>query len=117
MARDVGFVKRESKLTGHLFMVVFTFAMNTYGTPTLAQLVDLLKLVALVKIRREGFFQRINEEAVLFFQAMLSQVLKVKVSNLLDLDIIDVFNRLIILDSTVFQLPPELAKHFRCVVH
>lgn len=113
IARDVGFVKRKSKLTGHLFMVVFTFAMNTYGTPTLAQLVDLLKLVANVKIKREGFFQRIKEEAVLFFQAMLSQVLKVKVSDLLDLDILDVFNRLIILDSTVFQLPPELAEHFR----
>ena len=113
IARDVGFVKRKSKLTGHLFMVVFTFAMNTYGTPTLAQLVDLLKFVANVNIKREGFYQRIKDEAVDFFQAMLSQVLKVKVSELLKLDILDAFNRLIILDSTAFQLPPELAEHFR----
>ena len=113
IARNTGFVKRKSKLTGYLFLVVFTFAMNTYGTPTLKQLVGLLKLVALVKIKREGFYQRIKEEAVVFFQKMLSEAVKINVSKVLDVNILNVFERVIILDSIVFQLPEELAEYFR----
>ena len=43
-ARQTGFVKRESKLTGHLFMTIFTFGMGLYGTPSLNELVGLLNM-------------------------------------------------------------------------
>ncbi len=39
-ARETDFVQRESKLTGHLFLSVFTFGMSIYGTPTLEQLLE-----------------------------------------------------------------------------
>jgi len=38
LARKSGFVERESKLTGHLFLSVFTFGMSIYGTPSLNDL-------------------------------------------------------------------------------
>ncbi len=72
IAKKTGLVKRKSKLTGHLFLTIFTFGMNIYSSPTLNQLVGLLDLVAAVDISRQAFFNRIKPEAVAFFSHMLS---------------------------------------------
>ncbi len=40
-ARETKFVQRESKLTGHLFLITYTFAMSIYANPTLEQLTAL----------------------------------------------------------------------------
>jgi len=113
-ARETGFVKRESKLTGHLFLTVFTFGMSLYGTPSLNELVGLLKLVAPeLEMSREGLYQRINEEAVKFFEAMLSLVIKLEVPSELELTVLSAFKRILIFDSTAFQLPETLAPYFK----
>ncbi len=113
-AYQTGFVKRKSKLTGHLFLTIFTFGMSLYGTPTLNQLVGLLKLVVPEKeLSREGFHQRINEEAVKFFEAMLSMVIKLEVPRELELEILAAFKRILIFDSTAFQLPESLVAYFK----
>jgi hypothetical protein len=73
LARGSGFVERESKLTGHLFLSVFTFGMSIYGTPSLTDLVGLLNLVVpQLDLTRQGLHERINEEAVAFFEKTLS---------------------------------------------
>jgi len=67
LARETGFVERESKLTGHLFLSVFTFGMSIYGTPSLNELVGLLNLVVpQLDLTRQSLHERINEEAVTF---------------------------------------------------
>jgi len=107
-------VKRESKLTGHLFLTVFTFGMSLYGTPSLNELVGLLKLVAPeLEISREGLYQRINDEAVRFFESLLSVVGKLEVPGDLELPVLAGFKRILIFDSTAFQLPETLAPYFK----
>jgi len=113
-ARETGFVQRESKLTGHLFLTVFTFGMSLYGTPSLNELVGILKLVAPeLEISREGLYQRLTEEAVKFFEAMLAAVIKLEVPGELELTILAAFKRILIFDSTAFQLPESLAPYFK----
>ncbi len=113
-ARSTGFVKRESKLSGHLFLTVFTFGMSMYGTPTLTQLLGLLKLVVPeLELSREGLHQRINEGAVKFFESMLSLAIELEVPTELELEIVTAFTRILIFDSTAFQLPETLAPYFK----
>ena len=40
-ARETKFVQRQSKLTGHIFLITYTFAMSIYANPTLEQLTTL----------------------------------------------------------------------------
>ena len=113
-ARKSGFVQRQSKLTGHLFLTIFTFGMSLYGTPTLNQLVGLLTLIVPeVELQREGLHQRINEQAVEFFEAMLSLAIKLTVPHELDLQLLASFQRILLFDSTSFQLPPTLTPYFK----
>src|SRR5262245_6076662 len=72
-ARETEFVERESKLSGHLFLTVFTFGISIYGTPSLNDLVGLLSLIAPhLEITRQGLHERINACAVAFFEKMLA---------------------------------------------
>jgi hypothetical protein len=117
LARESGFVERESKLTGHLFLSVFTFGMSIYGTPSLNELVGLLNLVVpQLDITRQGLHERINEEAVAFFEKMLSLAISLELPARLSQAVAALcprFKRLLIFDSTSFQLPEELAHYFR----
>jgi len=117
LACETGFVERESKLTGHLFLTIFTFGMSLYGTPSLNELAGLLNLVVPeLKISREGFHQRITKAAVAFFEKMLAQSLALELPQRLCQEIHALqthFRRIRLIDSTSFQLPPELASYFR----
>jgi hypothetical protein len=114
VARDSNFVERESKLTGHLFLAIFTFGMTIYGNPTLEELIGLLHLVMpKLKYTREALHQRIDEDAVTFFEGMLSLELKLTIPESFDLDILSDFNRVLIQDSTSWELPENLAKFFK----
>jgi hypothetical protein len=114
-ARSTGFVERESKLTGFLFLSVFTFGMSIYGTPSLEQLIGLLnKIVPGLTISRQGLHERINEKAVEFFEYMLSVALELQIPRTLNIKgILKNFERVLILDSTSFELPENLAEVFK----
>lgn len=113
IARLTGFVQRSSKLTGTIFLSIFTLGMNMYQRPSITQLLGLLKtLHPDFEISREGFQQRINESAVTFFEFMLSQAINISVKEV-DLNILSCFKRVLILDSTIIELPDELAYLFK----
>ena len=114
VARDSNFVERESKLTGHLFLSVFTFGMTIYGNPSLEDLIGLLHLVKpKLKYTREALHQRIDEDAVKFFEEMLSLELKLVIPKSFDLEILSFFKRVLIQDSTSFELPEKLSNFFK----
>ncbi len=114
-ARETKFVQRESKLTGHIFLITYTFAMSIYANPTREQLTALLDKV-LVKfqkdISRVGLHQRINEYAVTFFEAMLSQAIDINLPPSQTLKSLQQFAEIILVDSTSFQVPANLAHLF-----
>lgn len=113
IARLTEFVQRNSKLNGTIFLAIFTLAMNLYQRPSLNQLLGLLKVVLPeFEITRGGFQQRINEYAVTFFEFMLSQTINISVKQI-DLNLLTRFKKVLILDSTVIELPEELATLFK----
>ncbi len=115
-ARHTKFVQRQSKLTGHIFLVTFTFAMSLYENPTLEQLTALLDQVLSEfdeEIQRVSLHQRINTYAVEFFQAMLAQAISLNLPSAQTLNFLKQFKEVILLDSTSFQVPANLAHLFR----
>jgi len=115
-ARETKFVQRESKLTGHIFLITYTFAMSIYANPTLEQLTALLDQVLDrfdEEISRVSLHQRINEYAVQFFEAMLAQAIRINLPPAQRLKILEQFVEVIIVDSTSFQVPANLAHLFK----
>jgi hypothetical protein len=114
IAKETEFVQKESKLTGHLFLSLFVFAVSIHGNPTLEQLIGLLcTYLEGFKISRPGLYKRINEKAVVFFEKILSWALAMAIPEILKLNIPQAVKRILILDSTKFQLPDELAIYFQ----
>lgn len=113
IARLTGFVQRNSKLTGTIFLSIFTLGMNIYQRPSLTQLIGLLKIIIPdLEISREGFHQRINQYAVTFFEFMLSQAINISIKEV-DLNLLINFKRVLIIDSTMIELPKELEEVFK----
>ena len=113
IAKETGFVKRASKLTGTMFLSIFTLAMNIYEKPSLIQLTGLLNiLIPDLKITREGLHQRINKQAVKFFEYMLSYYINISIKDI-DIKILSNFNRILIIDSTIIELPNKLFDVFK----
>lgn len=115
LARETKFVQRTSKLTGHIFLITYTFAMSLYANPTLEQLSSMLAQVLErfdEEISREGLHQRINAYAVTFFEAMLAQAIHISLPSGSTLKILEQFVEVILLDSTSFQVPANLSPVF-----
>ena len=113
-ALESGFVERESKLTGHLFLMVFTFSFSIFEAPSLNNLVGLLnEIVPKLEITRQGLHDRINDEAVIFFESMLAKAIQLKIPSDVHLQTLQMFTRILFFDGTSFQLPDELADYFR----
>ncbi len=88
--------------------------MTIYGTPTLNQLTGLINaLLPKINISREAFHQRINEQAVSFFETMLSLAIELEIPENIELSVLDAFKRVLLFDSTSFQLPEKLAPYFK----
>jgi len=114
-ARDTKFVQRQSKLTGHIFLITYTFAMSIYANPTLEQLSSLLDQVLDKfdqEISRVGLHERINAYAVSFFEAMLARAIALELPSKQTLKILNQFVEVIIADSTSFQVPANLSALF-----
>jgi len=114
LAWEEDFSQRESKLTGHLFLSVFVFSISIFGTPTFEQLASLFSLVLSgTNVSRQAIHKRITEKSEKFFERILSMAIEITIPTAMQLEILKHFNRMIIWDSTSFQLPNELAEYFK----
>src|SRR6516165_9548199 len=83
-ARRTGFVKRASKMTGKLFLALFTFGSWSEAQTSLAQwAAKVTQVVEQVEVSPEAIHQRMNQRALVFLQEMIRQALaKVQASNM-----------------------------------
>lgn len=113
LAVETNFVRHESKLTGLLFLSLFVFGVSMYGNPTLEQLIGLLNTyVKELTLSRPGLHQRINAQAVAFFEKLLSLAIERTIPDRLKINLPAQFAGIQIWDSTSFQLPDALAPFF-----
>ena len=113
LAEETDFVRHESKLTDLLFLSVFVFGASMYGNPTLEQLIGLLDIhVKELTLSRPGLHQRINLQAVAFFDKVLSLAMERNIPDCLKIHLPAQFAGIQIWDSTSFQLPDGVAQFF-----
>jgi hypothetical protein len=80
IARDTGFVQRESKLGGMEFLGIMTQGLYSRPDATLTQMVAMGKDINKeLEISAEGLHQRINHLGVEFLRSMLSKALELSV--------------------------------------
>ena len=66
------------------------------------------KSVHRVDISKQGIDQRFNESALKYIQSLMSKVLATQVSQFIEIGWLNLFNRVLIKDSSKFDLPPRL---------
>ena len=114
IARETGFVQRESKLGGIEYLGIMTQGLYSRPDASLSQLVAMLKDInPHLEISPGGLHQRINQSGVEFLKKMLSKAMELSVSRLIDESvprILESFGKVHVLDSTQMSLPEELSE-------
>lgn len=112
IARNTGFVSRQRKLTGFTFMLLMIFEIRKTSIESLNELSIKLESEG-VLISKQGIDNRFNESAVEFMKKLTCNVLSRKLDRDELLENAVFFNRIIVKDSTVFQLPAEYSEKYK----
>ena len=116
IAREAGFVQRESKLGGMEFLALMTQGLYAQPDATLNQMAGMLKDInPQLEISGPGLQQRIVGNGKVFLQRMLSEALQLSVSKSVGESIpelLNAFKKVHLLDSTQISLPEHLSSRW-----
>ncbi len=107
IARQVGFVQRLSKYQANELIALCVWFSQEIASTSLTQLCSRLDASTGVLMSPEGLNQRFNQAAVDFLREVFASLLTQKIcsTHSLSTHMFSLFNRIRILDATVFQLP------------
>lgn len=111
LARESGFVQRESALDGYSFVVAMTFGNLLSVSRSLCSLLGTISDI----VTRSGFHQRIDESAVLLMKMVLERTLK-EISRkrcCLSPGVFRRFDRVLVWDSSRWGVHESLKKTFK----
>ena len=114
-ARQTGFVKRASKITGKIFLALITFGVWSEAKTTLGQLATkATQLGEPLEVSPEALHQRMNRRALAFLQELIRQALaKVQgLDRVCEDGLFTAFAKVYLADSTGFGLPASLKDLF-----
>ncbi|EOP99471.1 hypothetical protein IIY_03106 [Bacillus cereus VD140] len=111
IARQVGFVQRSSKYQANELIALCVWLSQEIASTSLTQLCSRLEASTGVLMSPEGLNQRFNPAAVAFLREVFTSLLTQKLcsNQSLSAHMMSIFNRIRILDATVFQLPDTFA--------
>lgn len=112
IASKTGFVSRQRKLTGFVFMLVLVFEIRKVNQESLNNMTIKLEREG-VFISKQGIDHRFNDSAVEFMKELTFDLLSAKLDREELLENAAYFNRIIAKDSTIFQLPEEYSDKYR----
>ncbi|MGG3910008.1 transposase [Peribacillus simplex] len=114
-AKQVGFVQRSSKYQANGLIALCVWLSQEVASTSLTQLCSRLEASTGVLISPEGLNQRFNPAAVAFLREVFTSLLTQKLcsNQSLSAHMISTFNRIRILEATVFQLPDYFATDYR----
>jgi len=114
MARQSGFVQRQSPVTGMRFLLTFTTGLLNTPDGTLAQLAAFLGATCGATVSPQAVDERINPMAKEFMGMCLKRALKMSANIPRGTgDILEQFDHVYVIDSTNFELHPALALKFK----
>lgn len=113
IARETGFVQRESNLSGRRFVQALSFCLLEMHSLTLSKLAQVCSDIG-VEITAQGLDQRFTDKAVVFLSRMFSRAMDTFKNQIpLPLPILQQFNGVYLTDSSVIPLPDSMAEDFR----
>ncbi|MDC6157445.1 IS4 family transposase [Bacillus albus] len=115
IARQVGFVQRSSKYQANELIALCVWLSQEIASTSLTQLCSRLEASTGVLMSPEGLNQRFNPAAVAFLREVFTSLLTQKLcsNQSLSAHMMSIFNRIRILDATVFQLPDTFATDYQ----
>ncbi len=113
LARDTGFVKRQSPITGAVFAqaLIFGFLMNPDASYT-----DLQQMLAMqnVKVSAQALEQRMSETAGCFLLRLLECVVEANIAQEpVAIELLERFQGVYLQDGSIIGLPAELASRWQ----
>ncbi len=110
-AQETGFVKRKNKFGARDLAALCIWISQHVASDSLTRLCSQLYASTATLMSPEGLNQRFNRCAVLFLQRVFSLLIKNKLSDSFQISnqYISYFQRIRILDATIFQVPNHLA--------
>jgi hypothetical protein len=114
-AQKVGFVKRSSKYQADELIALCVWLSQEVASTSLTQLCSRLEASTGVLMSQEGLNQRFNPAAVAFLRKVFTSLLtqKLCLNQSLSSHMISAFERIRILDATVFQLPDSFSTDYQ----
>ena len=113
LARESKFVQRISDLDGFSFFDLVVFCSDNLADQSLNDLTIDAKERHGIEIKKQSLHERFNEKAVLMLQNAMEKLINDQYeTQLFQLRKIEGFNRILIKDSTCFQLHESLAQHY-----
>ena len=115
IAKQVGFVQRSSKYQANELIALCVWLSQEIASTSLTQLCSRLEASTGVLMSPKGLNQRFNPAAVTFLREVFTSLLTQKLcsNQSLSAHMISTFNRIRILDATVFQLPDHFATDYQ----
>ncbi|PFZ31294.1 IS4 family transposase [Bacillus wiedmannii] len=110
IAKELGFVKRKRKFSGSDLATICIWMSQRVASAPLVRLCSRLHAATGTLLSPEGLNKRLNTKAVLFLQHIFSLLLQQKVCEQTQISnhFFSYFQRIRILDATVFQVPNAL---------
>jgi hypothetical protein len=109
LARQTGFIKRERKFSGSSFVQSLVFGWLGNEAASLNELKQVAQAVG-VGVSRQGLDQRFTEESALFMEQMLGATMRTVIEgHPQQIEALNVFGKIYVVDSTVITLPDALA--------
>ncbi|AXR17759.1 MULTISPECIES: IS4 family transposase [unclassified Bacillus (in: firmicutes)] len=111
LARELDFVQRKRKFSGHDLATICVWVSQRIASDSLVRLCSQLHAATGTLISPEGLNKRFNKKAVCFLKQVFSTLLKNKVceTSVIPSSSLTHFQRIRILDATIFQVPKHLA--------
>ena len=114
LAREARFVQRESKLNGSLFFDLIVFHSESLKAQSLNDMSVTLKDEYGIEIRKQSLHERFNHYALAFLKEALEKLLHQQLEREATLfGDLKGFNRILIKDSTCFQIDASLAQYYQ----
>jgi len=111
-ASECLFYRRSSKLLPAIFIDLLLKAAGTNGTCSLSQLSNEAMAAHGISVSKQAIDDRFDDTAVSFVKKIVGQAIAAQVSPLSDTAFMSRFGRVLIKDSTRFDLPSRLKGHF-----
>ncbi|PGC44394.1 IS4 family transposase, partial [Bacillus toyonensis] len=106
--------KRKRKCHGHHFLSLCVWLNQQVATTSLTQLCSQLETSTGILLSPEGLNRRFNSASVAFFRTVFTTLLQAKIGGLSKIShtLSTYFERILILDSTTFQVPDRFASTY-----